>query len=52
MIFQKFGHRLIENAVFISRDLVCFMFTTAERCSKIDSKFSDLSENVTQLPVL
>ena len=47
MIFQKFEHRLKENSVFISRDLVCFKFTTTERCSKISRKLSDLSENIT-----
>ena len=30
----------------MSRDLVCYKFTMAERCSKIANKFSDFSENI------
>ena len=43
---NKKNHLLLEYAVFISHDLVCYKFTTAERCSKIAKKFSDFSENI------
>ena len=60
MIFQLFLTLFNREChIYISRDLVCYKFTTAERCSKFtsrsqkdglaDSTFpvSDFSENIT-----
>ena len=47
MFFQKKITLFKRECRIISRDLVCYKFTTAERCSKIADKFSDCSKNIT-----